>query len=105
MTLKEAVAKSIELWEWLAKTGKDKEDYFKLKEIDGFNRPQCDCYLCESVSVCQNCPLNSCCDDGEPYDNWNRSDTYRDRRKYAQALVDQLKVWQEKHEVKTTLKQ
>jgi len=97
--LKEAVAKSIELWEWLAKTGSDdKYVWFNSKGIYGFSIPIAGCYLCLHFNGCNNdCPLHYCCFDDAPFNKWINGKTKRTRRKYAQQVVDQLKAWQEKH--------
>ena len=111
MTLKEAVEKSIELWEWLAETGKDKDEWFEMKGIYEDDRPDVGCYLCEVADeFCavgdMQCPLKFCTFHDTPFNRWwaSTTKTKPTRRKYAQQVVDQLKAWQEKHETKTTLK-
>ena len=44
LTRTEAIDYSIELWEWLAETGKHKEDWPKW---DKFGRVDSECFLCE----------------------------------------------------------
>jgi hypothetical protein len=59
----EAVAKSIEMWEWIVKTGRRKDDWPGWSKTLG--RPACDCFLCEYDNQhnpkedCSLCPLES----------------------------------------------
>ena len=63
LTLIEALDLSIELWIWLAKTGKEKEEWPSWGEFPRENVAY-DCFLCEytnqrngNLHDCQGCPL------------------------------------------------
>ncbi len=65
MTAKEAVEKTRDMWQWLAETGEEKQDYFKAIGIPAKEIPLNDCWLCEyttpkrphSYQRCKFCPL------------------------------------------------
>ena len=103
LTRQQAIDKSIELWKWLAETGKEKEDYpwpRGKQPIDG-------CYLCEYAlqvedredgeDACSYCPLainDLNCGTGNYYD-WDDARTSTDRKKYAALFLEELKALQE----------
>lgn len=116
MTEREAVEKSLELWEWLAETGANKMSWPKRNE---FTPPGYDCFLCDYIAStphvigwidCKKCPLvdtwggvdTNCrgyyCEYNplSPYKAWRESDTCEDRKKYATIVVEGLKNWLKK---------
>ena len=96
LTEKKAIQITIELWEWLAKTGSFfKSEWPKWKE---YGEMDCACPLCEydirkSNSSCSHCPLTSkflsCFEAG--FQAWVNTDTAEDRRIYASKFLEQLK--------------
>ena len=99
LTKKKAIEIAIELWEWLAETGKLKggwPDWKKYGEMD------CDCPFCELVvqsideeTYCDPCPLMSKYGGDGCYDtafgNWSKAQTPKARKKYASQFLAQLK--------------
>lgn len=99
LTRKKAIELCIELWTWLAKTGKEnKEDW------PGWDRKYAimDCFFCEYAPVdkkrglCKRCPwwqkhghcyrnINS------PYRKWCEAEIPRTRKKYAKLFLGQIK--------------
>ena len=98
----QAIENSIVDWTKLARTGEDKPEHRGVKY---------DCHLCQySVEVteqegferCEACPYykkyGRCDTDGHPYAKWERVRKWervsgiKERRPYAQAFLDQLKV-------------
>lgn len=50
MTVKEAYGKCHHMWRWLAENpGKNKSDYFEMKGISIYDRPESNCYFCAEV--------------------------------------------------------
>ena len=107
LTKKKAIQLSIELWEWLAETGLDKEDWpefsggdddesftYKGRYIDN------GCFLCEKYQYadltfdCSKCPLSvgktyGCYETA--YQSWERVRTKIARKKYAKLFLEQLR--------------
>lgn len=104
LTKKKAVEITKELWEWCAKTGEDKEQWPRWKEYGDFDA---DCPLCEytgryTFGRCRYCPLqgmwtptsgSDCANTGSPYLMWDTSHNKKDRKKYAQQIVDLCDRW------------
>ena len=103
LTRKKAIEICIELWIWLAETGKSKEDW------DGWERygnMMCDCPLCEyskqKVGLgyyrCKPCPITKQVGgDGSVEDcwkfgfkDWDNVKTERTRKKYAKIFLERL---------------
>lgn len=85
LTKKKAIEISIELWTWLAKTGrKYKSDWPRWKE---YGRMQDDCALCECFIDCDICPI----DCYETYFcEWDGAKNKNERKKYAKLFLKQL---------------
>ena len=92
LTAKEAVELSIDLWEWLAETGKEKEDWPEWKWNGGkYSHINSDCFLCEYADGgCAACPYGKCYDIGDPFERWDLSGKNQ-KKKYAKQFVKQLK--------------
>ena len=98
LTRERAIDGSIELWEWLAETGKRKEDWPRWEEFDGVDSH---CFLCEYQEQedpcgdnCDDCPLTTEETDGcydTYYLNWCQAKSTRGRKKYAALFLEQLK--------------
>lgn len=108
LTKKQAVDYSIELWAYLAKTGKKKEDWPEWGRFGELNKDgDCEevehlCFLCEygahkiNRDKCDVCPyateFDVCCpDDDTPFSQWYDATTIRDHKKYAKLFLEQLK--------------
>lgn len=103
LTKKKAIELSIELWTWLAETGKEKEDWPSWEQ---YGETTCECFLCEysdrhptavNPYVCYaSCPyyqrFGCCYRDKEPYDLWLCAKTARTRKKYAKLFLEQLQT-------------
>lgn len=102
LTEKEAIQKSIELWEWLLESGSG----WKC-EWDGWSKYphiQNHCFLCQYNAehgggmgyICPDCPYAKkfgCCENGNEtgvFDKWRRSETKRTKKKYAKLFLEQL---------------
>ena len=94
--------KCIDLWKWLAKTGKEsKEKYFNNAQPLNY------CYACEEVkylqpgfdnyyfTVCKNCPVDwgtkryfaQCENKGSSYRAWVYASTVEDRKRAAKEVL------------------
>jgi hypothetical protein len=96
-----AIAKTIEQWTKLAKTGEKSKP-----ENDALDN----CYLCQygyevsgfryPTHRCESCPyykaFGFCESTGKPYRKWRSAKTYKDRRVHATAFLEQVKTLQEK---------
>ena len=114
LTRKKAIELCIELWTWLAKTGKLKEDWPKWEEYskkygsDDIYSPVCNhCWFCEyscqrSSSMllnCKFCPYRikyGHCHSNKKdvlnhYGHWFEAKTPRTRKKYAKLFLEQIK--------------
>ena len=98
LTAREAVEKSIELWEWLAETGGEKDCWPEWKE---YGYVQSLCFLCEfdaeERNACEACPYHKhyecyCDDDDTPFFKWAEVKTNPHRKKYAKLFLEQLKT-------------
>ena len=99
LTRKKAIDLCIELWTWLAETGKTKEDW---PEWEKYDPVMSDCWFCEYVNQrknysdrCKSCPYNRkyghCYNPESYYDCWEDAETPRTRRKYAKLFLEQIK--------------
>ena len=94
LTRKKAIVLCIELWEWLALTGKEKEEW---SEWEKYGDIQDLCFFCEYVqgkNGCMSCPSYKkfgYCSDGV-YTKWANAKTPRTRKKYAKLFLGQLKT-------------
>lgn len=104
LTRKRAIDLSIELWEWLAETGKQKNDWPRWEDFGGFDNKgwikiEFGCFLCEKYrddnENCANCPYYKkyswCFDSNTPFRNWEAIGHKKTRKKYARELLEQLK--------------
>ncbi len=100
LTKKKALELSIELWTWLAETGKHKYEWNGWSKYGNIFH---DCFLCEygikqSTIEADECDLCSyyqrfgyCCLHPSPYTNWDDALTTEEHKKYAQEFLEQLK--------------
>lgn len=104
LTRKKAIELCIELWTWLAKTGKKKEDW---PEWEKYCKAMSDCWFCEyddqmlnlykrkTRSSCGYCPLITSglgrCED-TLFNKWSNARTPRTRKKYAKLFLGQIKA-------------
>ncbi len=90
LTKQKAIDISIELWEWLAETGKHKQDWEGWEKYEGMED---DCALCEWITRskldCVSCPVRDC--HALAYGNWVCATSSRERKKYAKLFLTQLK--------------
>ena len=108
LTRKNSIELCIELWTWLAKTGKEKGEYVFTEEHAGYckryeKEPCSLCWFCEYGSrkvggwrKCESCPIK---EDGPyqclhytAYGSWERSKQTRTRKKYAKLFLAQIKA-------------
>lgn len=99
LTKKKAIEISIELWTWLAETGKRKYEWHGWEK---YGEMQCDCPLCEyslikkEVHDCLGkCPyyekFGFCFGGDSVWHKWNFAQAPRTRKKYAKLFLEQLK--------------
>lgn len=96
MTAREALDKSIELWEWLKLTGEQWKHHwpgFDGKKV--YDRPFGDCYLCEYAQIdCDNCPYYQHygipCAEGV-YQDWMEAASAAERKEYASEFLAELR--------------
>lgn len=97
MTRKEAIERSIELWTWLAETGKQKREW---PEWEKYEEQRRHCFLCEYSLVewntgCSACPyyeqFGLCYAKNAPFNKWYLSKTIKASRKWATVFLAQLK--------------
>jgi len=106
MKYKDAVINHVKMWEWLAKTGKDKVDYFNEVAFEDKGLLKNDCYLCDFVfsntldfSCFHKCPV--VWDTGKMcmsftatpslFDRWSVENDISDRKKLASKIL-KLKI-------------
>lgn len=105
LTERQAVEKSIELWTWLAETGKNKNDWPKWECMGGqYPDVMSHCFLCEYndrnggdyPENCFFCPYyaeyGSCKEGKSPFSKWCVVETTAARRKYARRFLNQLEA-------------
>ncbi|KKN74695.1 hypothetical protein LCGC14_0387370 [marine sediment metagenome] len=105
LTKKKAIDLSIELWEFLTKTGKEKGDWSewgKYQKYASNKQGVIDrrCFLCEynehkgGGSHCSACSymerFGHCNHEGHYYNSWDKTRTPRTRKKYAKLFLEQL---------------
>ena len=100
---KKSIEFSIELWEWLAETGRIKkgwEGWVKYKDYGELKGGWADCFLCEydaeqGGTRCTYCPyfekFGSCCGDGNHFMAWESATTKEKRKEFAKLFLAQLK--------------
>jgi len=91
LTEKKAIELSVELWEWLTETGKDKSSWPGWNQYYAMHF----CFLCEYTSddscyACPYCRKFGHCNYGY-YDKWGYALTVKTRKKYAGLFLEQLK--------------
>ena len=105
LTAKKAVELSIELWEWLAETGKEKANWPEWKRNGGhYPCVTSHCFLCEyndrhggdMPMNCSPCPYygehSFCREYRNPYEKWYQAETKPTKKKYAKQFLEQLKT-------------
>lgn len=111
LTRKKAIELCIELWEWLAETGKRKEDWPERERYQKYCKPvgtsiMSNCWFCEydyqhpikgDYSSCPACPLIKhsgfgCEEKGSYYLKWSNAKTLKTRKKYAKLFLEQIKT-------------
>ena len=90
LTKKKAIEISIELWTWMADTGrKCKRSWTGWEK---YGRMQDDCALCEytkePLDACNDCPTD--CYESAFYD-WRKAENKGERKKYAALFLAELK--------------
>ena len=111
--VKQIIELCIELWTWLAKTGKVKSEWPRWKEFTGILSRKhlashAFCWLCyidnhklngkdrEIHTPCTVCPYNKkyghCNSGGRPYVKWNNARTPHTRKKYAKPFLKQIET-------------
>ena len=99
LTKKRAIELSIELWEWLAETGKEKEDWPEWKQNGGKHPDVMSlCFLCEfdesKRGICDDCPYfkryGECSNADTPFAQWAEAETKTTSKKYAKLFLEQL---------------
>ncbi len=98
LTRKRAIELSIELWEWLAETGKAKWEWEGWKR---YGETEADCFLCEyndrkkpqiKGDSCHYCPYHKCYTEGDYFELWEYAKTPEGRKKYAKLFLEQLRT-------------
>jgi hypothetical protein len=98
LTKRQAIKRSIELWAWLAETGKNKNAWLGWKN---YGNIKCNCFLCEyswnsakKKGCSYSCPLKLktgiACIDGV-LDKWIWEKDIEKKKGYARELLEQLK--------------
>lgn len=95
LSRKKAIELCIELWTWLALTGKLKKDWPKWKKYKLVS-PTTYCWFCiydeQFMDDCDKCPLvpkyTGC--SGTYFANWVSARFPRTRKKYAKLFLEQL---------------
>lgn len=105
LTKKQAIDFSIKLWEFLAGTGKEKEDWGEWDKYSEFASEggaiDLGCFLCEydlqqssDEAICGFCPYNhkfgNCEERLSPFSKWVNARFERTRKKYAKIFLEQL---------------
>ena len=99
MTQREALEKTIKMWDWMAEhPGMDKLDYFLEEDI--LPIPHNACYLCEEIDArgCENCPLYgrwgsshleaaTCLSASSLYSLWGQASRPGAEIRYAKAIA------------------
>jgi len=106
LSRKKAFKLCLELWEWIAETNGDKQDWPGWEKYGG---ALCDCWFCEygerqearfGADFCHYCPLHAkygslgCRSDSCTYNLWVNAGTRGDmkgRKKYAKLFVKEIK--------------
>jgi len=109
LTRKKAIELSIELWTWLAETGKEKHEWPKWRDNGGEHDDVVfDCFLCkyagrkqgDDCETCHPCPYFkhygvACCDaEDSPYNNWEDivGEDDEETKMYAALFLEELKA-------------
>ncbi len=106
LTRKKAIELCIELWTWLAKTGRDKPEWPDWEKYESISLY---CWFCEydnrqrerygKSELCLYCPLarelgvkcEAKVEEGKTlYDKWSEAKTPRTRKKYALLFLGQI---------------
>ena len=102
LTRKKAIELCIELWTWLAETGKKKDQWPEWDKYGGYWNVMGGCFFCEYdkqfKDACQCCPLvkmlkikNGCYSNRLAYVEWEHVKTIKARKKYAALFLSQIK--------------
>ncbi len=96
LTKKRAIDLTIELWEWLAETGKERGGWGGW---DKYGEHAWNCFLCKydsrkRTNICNSCPyyimFGSCSKLGTPYQKWHSEVVTTTRKKYAKLFLEQM---------------
>lgn len=101
LTEAKAIDLTIELWAWLAETGKEKEDwpswegYGGLDEKGDCKEVESLCFLCKFADrTCSSCPyykkFDLCYNMNAPFSKWEGATTSKTRKKYAKMFLEQM---------------
>ena len=108
LTRKKSIELCIELWTWLAETGKRKSDWPGWKKYKSLTKGIEDavwCWFClynnrkqrkeQWDADCRSCPYfkqyNFCSNREQPFADWFDAKTPRTRKKYAKLFLEQIK--------------
>jgi hypothetical protein len=117
LTRRRAIELSIELWTWLAKTGKEKREWPGWIENGGIHpKVALRCFLCEYSGVTgfhscldgtspgedrciERCPYGSnygfCAEDERVYSSWEDAESIEEKKEFAQLFLEQLETLRE----------
>jgi len=107
LTKRKAIELSCELWEWIAKTGGEKEDWPEWERNGGkYPSVHADCFLCGSVQgsiayaePCDDCPYHEqygdCFRDGSPFFKWQNATTKEEAKYWATIFLKELEALKE----------
>lgn len=115
MTRDESIEATIEVWEDLAKTGKEKSPYLMMEYHNG-------CPLCQftrtsygkpslTIGACvEKCPYArrfgyTCMEPVSPYRKWDGAHDKVDRKKYAKMFLKQLRLIPLDHQEEMTVEE
>lgn len=97
LTKKKAIEISIELWTFLAETGKEKSDWEgweEYREMD-YLCPLCEYATSKGMRNCRSCPywekFRWCYSWRKPFWHWEDVSMTKTKKKYAKLFLEQLK--------------
>lgn len=95
LTRKKAIALCISLWTWLAKTGKQKEDWPEWPKVQKkYGYIMHYCFFCAYHTGCMHCPYyqkyGHC--RSNVFDRWYYAKNPRTRKKYAGLFLAQIQT-------------
>ena len=92
LTRKKALEICIELWTWLAETGRRKVDWGRWEEYGEFRAycPFCEYYAEQRHGGCRACPINFCLTN-QAFLDWCDAGPKRTRKKYAKIFLEKIR--------------